>query len=166
MYNLFFPHTIIALEIALEAGMTRSIGVSNFNEDHLAELIEDGVQVVPHVNQIEVSPHCQYTKIMDFCKSKGILVEAYSPLGSTVGGVLKDPTIIQIAQKYEKNPGQVVLKYLIQLGCVVLPRSSSEERMRSNMDVFDFEINADDMALISALNRGKSDTNGSPYDIA
>jgi diketogulonate reductase-like aldo/keto reductase len=154
------------LEIAYEAGMTRAIGVSNWSEEHIADLITDGAKVVPQVNQIEVSPHCQYTKIMEYCRENKICIEAYSPLGSTAGGVLKDGTIIQLAQKYHKNPGQVVLKWLLQLGYVVLPRSSSEARMASNMDVFDFEISPDDMEAISALNKEKSDTNASPYDIA
>jgi len=154
------------LEAAYECGQTRSIGVSNWNEEHISDLMADGAKILPHVNQIEVSPHCQYIKIMDYCKEKNICIEAYSPLGSTAGGVLKDPIIIEMAKKYMKNPGQIVLKWLVQCGHVVLPRSSSETRMISNMDVFDFEMNSEDMQAISALNKGKSDTNASPYDIA
>lgn len=144
--------------------MTRAIGVSNFTEEHLEELAADGANVVPHVNQIECSPYCQYSKILDYCKAKKIAVQAYSPLGSTMGGVLKDPVVVQLAAKYNKDSGQLVLKWLVQQGMVVLPRSSSEKRMASNMDIFDFTIADEDMALIAALKKEKSVTNGDPYD--
>jgi diketogulonate reductase-like aldo/keto reductase len=145
--------------------MTRSIGVSNWTEEHIQDLIDDGAKIIPHINQIECSPHCQYSKILDYCKAKGIVIQAYSPLGSTAGGVLKDPVVLELAAKYQKDCGQVVLKWLIQQGMVVLPRSSSEKRMASNMDVFDFTISDEDMAALTALNRGKSDTNEDPYAI-
>jgi len=146
-----------------ELGVTRAIGVSNFTEEHLKQLVEDGAKITPHVNQVEVSPHCQYTGIMDYCREHKIVLEAYSPLGSTAGDVLKDQAMIEMGKKYGKNPGQIALKWLIQQGIVVLPRSSSEARMRSNMDIFDFEISAEDMAAITALNKGKSFTNADPY---
>ena len=144
--------------------MARAVGVSNWTEEHLEELAADGAKLVPHVNQIEISPTVQYTKIMDYCKMKGITLEAYSPLGSNAGKVIKDPKVTALAAKYGKDPGQVVLKWLVQQGIVVLPRSSSEKRMKSNMDIFNFELSDEDMALLAALNTGKSDTNANPYD--
>lgn len=152
-------------EALYNAGAARAIGVSNFTEEHLRELIEDGAEVVPHVNQIEYSPHCQYTKILSFCQEHNIVVQAFSPLGSTAGAVLRDPVLVAMAEKYGKNPGQLALKWLVQQGIVVLPRSSSEARLRSNMDIFDFEISAEDMAAITARNKGGTVTNKSPYAI-
>lgn len=157
-----------AFEELYERGVAKAIGVSNWTEEHLAELEEDGVTVMPHVNQVEVSPYCQYSKLMNYCREKNITIEAYSPLGSTSGQVLKDPVVQGMAEKYGKNPGQIVLKWLVQQGIVVLPRSSSEKRMVSNMDIFDFAISEPDMASISALNKqtddgGNSMTNASPY---
>ena len=89
----------------------------------------------------------------------------YSPMGSDAGAVRKDPVMVELAQKYKKNEGQVILRWLVQQGIVVLPRSSSEERMRTNADIFGFEIDEADMGKISALNKGKSFTNNNPYDI-
>lgn len=93
--------------------------MSNFTEVHLADLATDGATVTPHVNQIEVSPYTQYTKIMEYCRANEITIEAYSPLGSTAGGPLKDPVIVELAEKYKKNPGQIVLRWLVQQGIVV-----------------------------------------------
>ena len=152
------------LEEVYELGVARAVGVSNWSEVHLQELADDGAKLVPHVNQIEVSPHCQYSGLMDYCKAKGITLTAYSPLGSHAGTVLKNPTAMEMSAKYEKNPGQLVLRWLVQQGIVVLPRPSSEARIASNSDVFDFAIDKADMAALTALNKGKSETNASPYD--
>lgn len=154
-----------ALEECYELGMTRSIGVSNFTEVHLADLAEDGATVVPHVNQVEISPYTQYTAIIDYCRAHGIILEAFSPLGSSAGGVIKDPAVAALAGKYNKDPGQLVLRWLVQQGIVVLPRSSSARRMASNMDVFDFELAQEDMDALTALNKGTTVTNGNPYEI-
>ena len=148
-----------------EQGKAKSVGVSNWTEDHLASLIADGVKVVPQVNQIEMSPYTIWEDLVKFCQDKNIVIQAYSPLGSTAGGCLKDPLIVELAQKYKKNPGQLVLRWLVQQNIVVLPRSSSASRIASNMDVFDFEIDKEDMAKIWSLNKKKSFTNANPYDI-
>jgi len=121
--------------------------------------------VKPHVNQIEMSPYTIYPGIVKFCQENDIVIEAYSPMGSDAGAVRKDPVMVELAQKYKKNEGQVILRWLVQQGIVVLPRSSSEERMRTNADIFGFEIDEADMGKISALNKGKSFTNNNPYDI-
>lgn len=154
-----------AFEDFYKGGKARAIGVSNWTEEHLEDLKADGATMVPHVNQIEMSPYTIYDKIVEYCKANSIVLEAYSPLGSTAGGCLKDPLVVELAGKYGKNPGQLVLRWLIQQGIVVLPRSSSPARIASNMDVFDFEISAEDMAAISGLNKGKSLTNQNPYAI-
>lgn len=155
-----------AFEQFYKQGKAKAIGVSNWNEKHLADLKADGATVVPHVNQIEMSPYTIWTKLVEYCKANQITLEAYSPLGSTNGGCLKDPVVVGLAEKYKKNPGQLVLRWLVQQGIGVLPRSSSAERIKSNMDINDFEISDEDMAAITALNKGKSLTNESPYNIA
>lgn len=153
-------------EALYKGGKAKSIGVSNFTEQHLEDLKKDGATIVPHVNQIEMSPYTIYPKIVSYCEENKIVLQAYSPLGSSAGGCLKDPVMIDLAAKYKKNPGQVALRWLVQQGIVVLPRSSSASRIASNMDVFDFEISAEDMNSITALNKNKSFTNENPYDIA
>uniref|UniRef100_A0A7S1UDJ3 NADP-dependent oxidoreductase domain-containing protein n=1 Tax=Phaeomonas parva TaxID=124430 RepID=A0A7S1UDJ3_9STRA len=154
------------MEEALDRGMARAIGVSNFTEQHLADLAEDGAVVTPHVNQIEVNPYTQWTAIQEYCQANGVLVQAWSPMGSTGSSMLRDELLVALAEKYGKNPGQIVLRWLVQQDMGVLPRSSNEARIASNMDVFDFEISEADMAAITALTKGRSLTNPSPYDIA
>jgi len=154
-----------AFEEFYKLGKTRAIGVSNWTEEQLEDLKTDGATVVPHVNQIEMSPYTIYDKIVGYCKANGIVIEAYSPLGSSAGGCLKDDLVVELAGKYGKNPGQLVLRWLVQQGIVVLPRSSSPARIVSNMDIFDFEISEEDMAKITALNKGQTFTNTNPYDI-
>jgi len=154
-----------AFEGFYKGGKARAIGVSNWTEEHLEDLKVDGATIMPQVNQIEMSPYTIYDKIVEYCKANSIVIEAYSPLGSSAGGCLKDDLVVKLAGKYNKNPGQLVLRWLVQQGIVVLPRSSSAARIASNMDIFDFEISSEDMAAIAALNKGKSLTNGDPYAI-
>jgi len=152
-----------ALEEAYSLGLARSIGVSNFTEKHLQDLEEDGLEVVPMVNQIEVSPHAQYRAILDYCKEKNIVIQAYSPLGSDAGKVLKAPLLVQLAEKYKKDVGQLILRWLYQQGICVLPRSSSAKRLRSNCDIFDFTIEQEDMDAIKALGKEEPAANENPY---
>jgi len=153
------------MEAMYNCGKARAIGVSNWTEGHLADLLADGAKVTPHVNQIEMNPYTVWTNIIKYCKEKGILIEAYSPMGSGAGTVRKDPVLVALAKKYNKNTGQVILRWLVQQGVVVLPRSSSEHRIRTNMEIFDFTIDDEDMERIAALNKSKSLTNNSPYDM-
>jgi len=153
------------LEKALRLGHARAIGVSNWTEEHIADLVADGC-MKPMANQIEMSPYTQWTKIITYCQENDIKLMAYSPMGSNAAAVLKDPVIIEIADKHKKNAGQVVLRWLAQQDIMALPRSSSAERIKSNMDVFDFELSAEEMKAITALNKGETITNTNPYSIA
>lgn len=144
-----------ALEAAYQRGQIRAIGVSNFLVRHLETLLED-CTVPPMLNQIEVNPYITQADTVAFCKAKGILVQAWGPFGSGSTGVLQDPTITGIAAKHGKNAGQVILRWLVQHGCAALPKSSSEARMRGNLDIFDFALDDAEMAAITALNQGKS----------
>uniref|UniRef100_A0A7S4K2J8 NADP-dependent oxidoreductase domain-containing protein n=1 Tax=Odontella aurita TaxID=265563 RepID=A0A7S4K2J8_9STRA len=141
------------LERYYEKGWARSIGVSNFSVAHLQQLMDDGAVVRPMVNQIEASVHLQRTELISYCKEKGIVVEAYSPLGRGTNNILVNPIVLKIAEKKGKNPGQVALRYLIQKGMAVVFLSSSEERIRTNQDVFDFELDELEMEELTSLNR-------------
>jgi 2,5-diketo-D-gluconate reductase A len=130
----------------------RAIGVSNFKPHHLEQLLETA-DTVPAVNQIELHPHFQQRETRDFCKKYGIEVEAYSPL-KRGGDVLEEPVIQALATGHGKTPAQIVLRWHIQEGLIVIPKSVTPERIVSNIDVFDFELSADEMEQIRALDRG------------
>lgn len=152
-----------ALEEAYKAGMVRAIGVSNFTAKHLETFLQD-VEIKPMVNQVEMSPYMFQKDIYDMCKKHSIQIVAWAPLGNG-SDVLKDPTIVQISKDTGKNVGQVILRWLIQQGLIVLPKSGNEDRMRGNLDIFDFTLDESQMAKMSALNKGKStvtDANGIP----
>mmetsp|Transcript_34564 Transcript_34564/g.75689 ORF Transcript_34564/g.75689 Transcript_34564/m.75689 type:complete len:324 (-) Transcript_34564:239-1210(-) len=139
-------------EEALAMGRTRAIGVSNFTQKHLETFLQD-VKVAPMCNQIEVSPYFTRDDLRAYCKEKGIVVVAWGPFGSGATGVLTDDVIKAKAEKYKKNVGQVILRWMLQLGIAALPKSSSESRMLSNLDVFDFEISEEDMKEMGSLNK-------------
>ncbi|OLE85181.1 MAG: glyoxal reductase, partial [Crenarchaeota archaeon 13_1_20CM_2_51_8] len=126
-----------AMEALLKKGRCRAIGVSNFTIRHLEELIEES-HVIPFVNQIEFHPFLYQKELLKYCQRKGIQVEAYSPLAR--GERLKHPRIISLATKYSKTPAQLMIRWGIQRGLVVIPKSTREERIRENSQVFDFDI--------------------------
>jgi 2,5-diketo-D-gluconate reductase A len=151
-YGGDFVSTWKTLEEFYRDGRARSIGVSNFHANHLNRLFAD-TDVVPAVNQIEVHPYLVQDELRGFCAEHQIAVEAWSPLGR--GAVLADPTITSIASRVGKTPAQVVLRWHIERGDIVFPKSSRPERMAENIDVFDFSLTGDDMVAISALDRGQ-----------
>ncbi|HEV7852709.1 MAG TPA: aldo/keto reductase [Mycobacterium sp.] len=132
-------------------GLTRSIGVANFHEEHLSNIIDLSF-VTPVVNQIELHPLLNQAALRVVNAGRGVVTEAYGPLG--VGRLLDNPTIVSVAEAHGKTPAQVLIRWSIQLGNVVIPRSSSPERVRSNLDVFDFELMDDEMATINGLDDG------------
>jgi 2,5-diketo-D-gluconate reductase A len=132
-------------------GLTRSIGVANFHEEHLSNIIDLSF-VTPVVNQIELHPLLNQAALRAVNAGRGVVTEAYGPLG--VGRLLDNPTIVSVAEAHGKTPAQVLIRWSIQLGNVVIPRSSSAERVRSNLDVFDFELTDDEMATINGLDDG------------
>ncbi|MCD8139384.1 MAG: aldo/keto reductase [Planctomycetaceae bacterium] len=140
-----------AMEKILASGKARSIGVSNFKEHHLDTLLEEA-GVVPAINQVELHPFLTQEPLRRYCRAKGIAVEAWSPLGGQGGNVLQDKTIAELGKKYGKSPAQVVIRWHLQHGIVTIPKSVHEARIKENCDVFDFEISAEDMKRIDALN--------------
>jgi len=139
-----------ALERVAGEGRARAIGVSNFQTEHLQRLLA-GSEIVPAVNQIECHPYLTQEPLRSFGAEHGIVTEAWSPIAQ--GAVLGDPVVTGIAASRERTPAQVVLRWHLQLGNVVFPKSVTPERVRENFALFDFELSAPEMAAISALNR-------------
>lgn len=137
-----------AFEELHASGKIRSIGVSNFWPHHLDALLEKA-SVVPVVNQIEYHPRYMQHHVTAYCRQKNILVEAWSPLGR--GAVLEHEIIVGIAKKYEKTPAQICIKWCLQNGTLPLPKSVTPERIKQNIEVFDFIISDEDMKTINEL---------------
>ena len=138
----------------LEKGATRAVGVSNFTADHLRDLMTDVPDFKPMVNQIEVHPYCRDPELEGFCREQGIVVSAYAPFASGAFGLLRDPVLVAIAERLGVGTGQVVLRWHLQSGRTVLPKSSNLGRMRQNLDLFGFALTDEDMAAIDALGEG------------
>ncbi|MEU0472475.1 MULTISPECIES: aldo/keto reductase [Streptomyces] len=148
-----YVDTYKAFEKLLADGRVRAIGVSNFLPDHLERLIGE-TSVLPAVNQIELHPHLQQHASRELHAEQGIATEAWSPLGSGKG-ILEIPAIVAIAQKHGRTPAQVVLRWHLQLGNVVIPKSVTPSRIKENIDVFGFSLDTEDLAAISALNEDR-----------
>ncbi len=130
-------------------GKAKAIGVSNFTIRHLKELLENS-DVIPAVNQVEFHPYLYQKELLDFCNGKGIKLEAYSPL--THGEKLNDTKLVEIAKKYNKSTAQVLIKWGLQHGLIVIPKSSKKERIIENSSVFDFKISEEDMEKLDGFN--------------
>jgi 2,5-diketo-D-gluconate reductase A len=141
-----------ALERIAEEGRARSIGVSNFQVHHLERLLGE-TSVVPVIDQVEAHPWLQQHELREFCAARGIAVEAWSPLAR--GRVLDDAVIGRIAAKHGVEPAQAVIRWHLQQGLVVIPKTVNALRLRSNIDVFGFELDEDDLAAIAALDSGE-----------
>ncbi|MDQ3812826.1 MAG: aldo/keto reductase, partial [Armatimonadota bacterium] len=131
----------------------RAIGVSNFKPHHLDELLERA-EIVPAVNQIELHPLFQQNETRAYCAERGIVVESYSPL-MRGGEVLEHSTIANLARKHGKTPAQIVLRWHVQNGLIVIPKSVHPERIRENIALFDFELSEDDMREIERMDEGR-----------
>ncbi len=135
-----------------EEGRARSIGVSNFHDAHLRKIIDE-TGVIPAINQIELHPWLPQTELRDIDTRLGIKTEAWSPLGS--GRLIDDPVIAEVSAKHGKSPAQVMVRWSIQLGNIVLPKSVTPARIEQNIDVFDFVLDDADMAAIATLESGR-----------
>jgi diketogulonate reductase-like aldo/keto reductase len=148
-----FVDTYKAFEKLYEEGRAKAIGVSNFLPEHLTTLLE-ATSVVPAVNQIELHPHLQQRAAREVHAEQGIATEAWSPLGSGKG-LLDVPALVAIAQKHGRTPAQVVLRWHLQLGNIVIPKSVTPSRIKENIEVFDFSLDDEDLGAISALNEDR-----------
>jgi 2,5-diketo-D-gluconate reductase A len=157
LYDGDFVSTWKILEEFARDGRARSIGVSNFQVAHLDRLADE-TDTVPSVNQIEVHPYFANDEVRAYGREHGIATEAWSPIAQ--GRVLDDPVINRIAKARDKSPAQVVLRWHIQRGDIVFPKSVTPERVKANFELFDFELDGSDMDAISALDKGESGRNG------
>jgi len=157
LYGGDFVSTWKTLEEFKADGRARSIGVSNFQVEHLRRL-EAEADVVPAVNQIELHPYFLNDEVRAYGEDHGIATEAWSPIAQ--GAVLDDPVITRIAGRLDRSPAQVVLRWHIQRGTIVFPRSVTPERIRENIALFDFELEPADVDAVSALDRGESGRTG------
>ncbi|MFF9489025.1 aldo/keto reductase [Streptomyces sp. NPDC014676] len=148
-----YVDTYKAFEKLLDDGRVRAIGVSNFLPEHLERLAAE-TSVVPAVNQIELHPHLQQHASREYHAERGIATEAWSPLGSGKG-ILEIPALVAIARKHGRTAAQVVLRWHLQLGNIVIPKSVTPSRIAENIDVFGFSLDAEDLAAISALNEDR-----------
>ncbi|OWK03067.1 hypothetical protein Celaphus_00007643, partial [Cervus elaphus hippelaphus] len=151
-------HTWEALEKCKDAGLTKSIGVSNFNHKQLEKILnKPGLKYKPVCNQVECHPYLNQSKLLEFCKSHDIVLVAYGALGAqrvnpNHPNLLEDPVLCAIAKKHKQTPALVALRYQIQRGVVVLAKSFNKKRIKENIQVFDFELTPEDMKAIDGMN--------------
>ncbi|XP_028621663.1 prostaglandin-E(2) 9-reductase-like [Grammomys surdaster] len=152
-----------AMEKCKDAGLAKSIGVSNFNRRQLEMILnKPGLKYKPVCNQVECHPYLNQSKLLDYCKSKDIVLVAYGALGTqrckkwieeNAPNLLEDPTLCAMAEKHKQTPALISLRYLLQRGIVVIAKSFSEKRIKENIKVFDFQLPAEDMAVLERLNK-------------
>jgi 2,5-diketo-D-gluconate reductase A len=143
----------------LEQGHVRAIGISNFKPVHTDRVL-DATGVVPDVNQIELDPRHVRAEVRAYHAAKGIATESYSPLGQG-RGLLEEPVVVRLAERRGRTPAQVVLRWHVQQGLIAIPKSADPERQRENLAVFDFELADEEVAELSALDRGEGDVTDS-----
>ena len=148
-----------AMETLYARGWARAIGVSNYMVRHLEELLE-GAQIPPAVDQVELHPFLPQPEVRGFCREHGILPEAYSPL--TKGRRLGDRTVAAVARRHRKTPAQVLIRWCLEQGAAAIPKSVRPERIRENRDVFDFELDPEDLRVLSPLHGVELHTDWDP----
>lgn len=148
---------------ARELGLTRSIGVSNFEIEHLERIIGD-TGATPSVNQIELHPHHQRRELVEYCKQRNIVIESWSPLAQGRKQLFADPAVADAAKAHGKSPAQIVLRWHLEKGFVVFPKTATASRLGENLDIFDFELTAAEIEAIDEL-EGLGESSISPYDM-
>ncbi|XP_069822474.1 estradiol 17 beta-dehydrogenase 5-like [Dendropsophus ebraccatus] len=169
-HNTDIRDTWKAMEECIDSGLVKSIGVSNFNRRQIELILNmEGLKHKPVCNQVECHIYFNQSKLLEFCKSRDIVLVAFSVLGSSRDAgwidqnspyVLQDPVLIEIAKKYGRSPAQVALRHLLQRDIVVLPKSFTPQRIKENFEVFDFQLSDVDMETLNQLDRNMRYTNG------
>lgn len=147
-----------ALEEAVEEGKIKSIGISNITVN-LWNKFKNGMNITPVVNQVEFNPFTQQKELRKVMEESSIKLEAWYPLGHGNKDLLENETIVSLANKYNKNAGQIILRWIYQEGVISLPKSTNPQRMQGNIDIFDFELTQEEMETIQALDTGKATHN-------
>lgn len=147
-----FLDTWRALETLYEQKKVKAIGVCNFYPHHLDDVMEV-CKVKPMINQVELNPRLNQAELRSYCKKHGIVITAYSPIAQ--GKVLSHPVITELAEKYDKTPAQIVLRWEMQLGIVAIPKTVHLQRLKENADIFSFTLNEDEMAKMETLHTGE-----------
>jgi len=143
------------LESAYKLGLVKAIGLSNFSIEQIKQ-VEEIMEIPPMMNQIESHPYFDNQELIDYCLDKNIAVTVWRPLGGgVVNNVMSDKLIVELAEKYHKTPAQIIIRWHIQRGVVVIPKSVHQERIKQNFDVFDFELSTEDFKLINSLNKNE-----------
>ncbi|XP_026279389.1 aldo-keto reductase family 1 member A1-B isoform X3 [Frankliniella occidentalis] len=157
------------MEKLVDAGLAKSIGLSNFNKRQIQNIL-DVCRIKPANLQVELHMYMQQRPLVEYCHEKGIAVTAYSPIGSpgsdvvfrdrfgvniTMPDLLRNPVVVEVAKKYNKTPGQILLKHIVDRGIVAIPKSLSKERLTQNINIFDFKLEAGDVKKLDALDNGK-----------
>ncbi|XP_048249311.1 aldo-keto reductase family 1 member B1-like isoform X3 [Haliotis rufescens] len=164
LYLMHWPVAFKEMELLVEKGFTKSIGVSNFNSEQLQRLLQtEGLKYAPVTNQVEVNPYILNNKLISFCREKGIAITAYSPLGSSDHPAFRsdaafrrlfdEPSLQELGKKYGKTVAQVVLRWGLQRDTIVIPKSVTPSRIKENFQVFDFQLTEEEMNVVSALDR-------------
>jgi 2,5-diketo-D-gluconate reductase A len=151
-----FTEAVRGLKALLDEGSIKAIGVSNFKPTHLRQVIEM-TGVTPDVNQIQLSPYSTRDTSRAFDAEHGIATESWSPIGGSGDDLRSDPVVVGIGERHGKSATQVVLRWHLQLGLIAIPKSANPGRIAENIAVFDFELTPDELAAISALDRGEAD---------
>lgn len=156
--NIDFTETWKGMEECQEKGLVKSIGLSNFNSEQIKKVLNI-CKIKPVMLQVECHPYLNQNKLIEFCKSHDIAFTAYSPLGSPdrpwvkpdEPSLMEDPRIKKLCEKYNKSPAQILLRFNVQRGIIVIPKSVTEERIRNNFEIFDFELTTEEISEISAF---------------
>jgi len=159
--DIDYLETYLGLEDLLKTSKVKSIGVSNFNSQQIDRILKEA-NVKPVVNQVECHPYLNQSKLIDFCRQRDIVVTAYSPLGSPDRpwakpddpSLLEEPKIKEIAKKYNKSSAQVLIRFQVERGVAVIPKSVTKDRIISNINVFDFKLTPEDLKAIESFDRG------------
>ncbi|CAH0563503.1 unnamed protein product [Brassicogethes aeneus] len=159
-YNHDFVDTWRGMEECVDLGIAKSIGVSNFTNEQLQRVL-DAARIKPVMNQVEVTPNLNQKSLIKYCKDRGVQVTAYSPFGSPARPwkkpgdpdvSLDDPKLMSIGKKYGKTTSQVILRYLVELGAIPIPKSQNPKRIEMNIDIFDFTLDDEDMKAMDSFN--------------